>query len=173
MIISPEIIDDIKFRNPIEDVISSYVVLKRAGSNMHGLCPFHSEKTPSFTVFQSTQSFYCFGCGAGGDAISFIMRAENLDYVSAIRLLAQRSGITLPEDAIKQSGVKEVSRQRVLDMNKEAAKFFHNCLFDEELGKEARKYLMEKRGLSRAIVNRFGLGFAPRSYYALHDHLKN
>lgn len=172
MIISPEIIDDIKFRNPIEDVISSYVVLKRAGSNMHGLCPFHSEKTPSFTVFQSTQSFYCFGCGAGGDAISFIMRAENLDYVSAIRLLAQRSGITLPEDAIKQSGVKEVSRQRVLDMNKEAAKFFHNCLFDEELGKEARKYLMEKRGLSRAIVNRFGLGFAPRSNYALHNHLK-
>jgi DNA primase len=172
MIISPEIIDDIKFRNPIEDVISSYVVLKRAGSNLHGLCPFHSEKTPSFTVFQSTQSFYCFGCGAGGDAISFVMRAENLDYVSAIRLLAQRSGITLPEDATNQGGTKEVSRQRVLDMNKEAAKFFHNCLFDEELGKEARKYLMEKRGLSRAIINRFGLGFAPNSFGALHDHLK-
>jgi DNA primase len=171
MILSPEIIDDIKFRNPIEDVISSYVTLRRAGSNMNGLCPFHSEKTPSFTVFPGTQSFYCFGCGAGGDAISFIMRVENLDYMSAIRLLAQRSGITLPEDIVS-SGKKEISRQRVLDMNKEAAKFFHNCLFDEKIGINGREYLINKRGLSKAVINHFGLGYAPSNYYALHDHLK-
>ena len=107
MIISPEIIDDIKFRNPIEDVISSYIVLKRAGSNYNGLCPFHSEKTPSFTVFPSTQSFYCFGCGAGGDAITFVMRTENLDYLSALRTLAARCGITLPDDTEKIPGKKE------------------------------------------------------------------
>lgn len=171
MIISPEIIDDIKFRNPIEDVISSYVVLKRAGSNLNGLCPFHSEKTPSFTVFPSTQSFYCFGCGAGGDAISFVMRSENIDYISAIRLLAQRSGITLPED-IKTDGKKEIGRQRILDMNKEAAHFFHNCLMDEKLGGEARKYLLEERQLSMSIVKRFGLGYAPNTFGSLHDHLK-
>ena len=88
MNISPELIEDIKFRNNIETVVSSYITLKRAGSNFNGSCPFHSEKTPSFTVFPATQSFYCFGCGAGGDAITFVMRMENLDYLSAIKLLA-------------------------------------------------------------------------------------
>lgn len=172
MIISPEIIDDIKFRNPIEDVISSYIVLKRAGSNYNGLCPFHSEKTPSFTVFPSTQSFYCFGCGAGGDAITFVMRTENLDYMSALRTLASRCGITLPEQNTNYQGKKEVGRQRVLDMNKEAAKFFHNCLLDEKLGAEGRKYLMDKRNLSMTVINHFGLGYAPNSFNLLHDHLK-
>lgn len=172
MIISPEIIDDIKFRNPIEDVISSYVNLKRAGSNYNGLCPFHSEKTPSFTVFPSTQSFYCFGCGAGGDAITFVMRTENLDYMSALRVLASRCGINLPEETERIPGKKEVSRQRVLDMNKEAAKFFHNCLVDEKLGVEGRKYLMEERKLSMAVINHFGLGYAPNNFFMLHDYLK-
>ena len=173
MIISPEIIDDIKFKNPIEDVISSYVVLKRAGSNYNGLCPFHSEKTPSFTVFPSTQSFYCFGCGVGGDAISFVMRTENLDYLSALRTLASRCGVTLPEDTVNVQGKKEVGRQRILDMNKEAAKFFHNCLIDEKLGVEGRNYLMNERKLSLSLINHFGLGYAPNNFYLLHDHLKN
>ncbi len=172
MMISPEIIDDIKFKNPIEDVISSYVNLKRAGSNYNGLCPFHSEKTPSFTVFPSTQSFYCFGCGAGGDAISFVMRTENLDYLSALRTLASRCGVTLPENVEKMPGKKEVGRQRILEMNKEAAKFFHNCLLDENIGKEGRKYLMEERKLSMAVINHFGLGYAPNNFFMLHDHLK-
>ena len=173
MIISPEIIDDIKFKNPIEDVISSYVNLKRAGSNYNGLCPFHSEKTPSFTVFPSTQSFYCFGCGAGGDAITFVMRTENLDYLSALRVLASRCGVTLPEETERVPGKKEVGRQRVLEMNKEAAKFFHNCLLDEKLGADGRKYLMEERKLSMAVINHFGLGFAPNHFFMLHDHLKS
>ena len=170
--IDPQIIEEIKFRNDIESVVSSYVTLKRAGSNFSASCPFHSEKTPSFVVFPATQSFYCFGCGAGGDAISFVMRAENVDYVSAIKLLAQRGGLVLPDNIDGDNAKRGVGRQRVLDMNKEAAKFFHKCLFDEKIGAEARDYLMKKRGLSSTIINHFGLGFAPNSYGALHDHLK-
>lgn len=171
MIIRPEIIEDIKSRNDIETVISSYVRLKRAGSNLNGLCPFHSEKTPSFTVFPATQSFYCFGCGAGGDVISFVMRTENVDYVTAVRMLAERSGITIPDENIPESS-KDVSRQRILDMNREAAKFFHASLLDKKTGDEARHYLLEERKLSMAVVNHFGLGYAPNSFGAVHDHLK-
>ena len=104
--IPASVIEDVRYRSDIENVISSYVTLKRAGSNCKGLCPFHSEKTPSFTVYNSTQSFYCFGCGAGGDVINFIMRIENLDYVSAVETLAKRAGITLPDfdDNLGQNG---------------------------------------------------------------------
>ena len=172
MNISPQIIEDIKARNDIENVISSYITLKRAGSNYNGLCPFHSEKTPSFTVFPSTQSFYCFGCGAGGDAITFVMRMENLDYISAVRTLAERSGITIPENATNASGKPEVTRSRVLEMNKEAAKYFRNALFDSKYGAEAMDYLVNKRKLSTTVIKHFGLGFAPNSFGALHDHLK-
>lgn len=169
--IPANIIEDIKFRNEIESVISQYVTLKRAGSNYSGLCPFHSEKTPSFVVFPATQSFYCFGCGAGGDVVSFTMRTENLDYVSALKVLAQRSGITLPEDDDRTS-ISGVSRQRVLEMNKEAAIFFRNMLFDENIGREARNYLFNERKLPMSVVKHFGLGFAPNSFGALHDHLR-
>ncbi len=169
--IPPNIIEDIKFRNEIESIISQYVVLKRAGSNFSGLCPFHSEKTPSFVVFPGTQSFYCFGCGAGGDVVNFVMRTENLDYVSALKTLAQRSGITLPEDTEKDR-VSGVSRQRVLEMNIEAAKFFRSMLFDEKVGSEAREYLLNKRKLPMAVIKHFGLGFAPNVFGALHDHLR-
>ena len=172
MNISPQIIEDIKSRNDIENVISSYITLKRAGSNLNGHCPFHSEKTPSFTVFPATQSFYCFGCGAGGDAITFVMRMENLDYISAIRALAERSGVTIPESTTYADGRKEVTRQRVLEMNKEAARFFRNMLFDPKLGAAAMEYLSKKRNLSPAVIKHFGLGFAPNSFGALHDHLK-
>ncbi len=172
MNISPEIIEEIKFRNNIESVVSSYVTLKRAGSNFNGSCPFHSEKTPSFTVFPSTQSFYCFGCGAGGDAITFIMRMENLDYISAVRLLAERSGIKLPEEQMRPDGKKEIGRARVLEMNKAALEFFKKSLFDDRIGKEAREYLLNKRKLSMSVINHFQLGYAPNSFGALHDHLK-
>ena len=172
MNLSPEIIDEIKFRNNIETVVSSYISLKRAGSNFNGSCPFHSEKTPSFTVFPSTQSFYCFGCGAGGDAITFVMRMENLDYISAVRLLAERSGVKLPEEQDGFDKKKEVSRQRVLQMNKAALEFFHASLLDERVGKPGRDYLIEKRKLSMAVIKHFQLGYAPNSFGALHDHLK-
>ncbi|MBQ7334189.1 MAG: DNA primase, partial [Clostridia bacterium] len=163
------IIEDLKYRSEICDVISSYVTLKRAGNNMNGLCPFHSERTPSFTVFPSTQSFYCFGCGAGGDVISFIMRTENLDYRAALELLAKRAGITLPDDEIRQEG--GVSRKRILEMNVCAARFFRDMLYDEKIGAEARAYI-EQRQLPSVIVRRFGLGYAPDSFGALYDHLR-
>ena len=169
--ISPEIVEEIKFRSDIEEVISTYVTLRHAGSNFNGLCPFHNEKTPSFTVFRASKSFYCFGCGAGGDVITFIMRAENLTYVQALEFLAKRAGITIPQSAEEErAGFK---RERLIAMNKDAAKFFHSCLSDETQGAGARDYLYNKRSLSRAIVKRFGLGYAPASFNALHGHLRS
>lgn len=169
--IPANIIEDLKFRNRIEDVIGTYMTLQRAGSNMKGLCPFHSERTPSFTVYTNNGSFYCFGCGAGGDVVSFIMRAENLDYRSALQYLADRSGITLPEDD-NYGREQGVSRKRVLEMNKCAARFFRDMLFDPVQGERGRAYLMGERGLSSSVIKRFGLGYAPDSFNALRDHLQ-
>lgn len=170
MLIPREIIDDIRSRNDVVDVIGSYVNLKRAGSNYNGLCPFHNEKSPSFTVFPATQSFYCFGCGAGGDVITFIMKSENLDYADAVRTLAKRSGIDIPTTV--EDSKSGMSRKRVLDMNLEAAKYFRNCLFDRELGGVGLKYLSDERKLPPAIIKRFGLGFAPNSFGGLTSHMK-
>lgn len=171
MRISREIIDEIVFRNDIEQVIGSYVTLKRAGSNWNGLCPFHNEKTPSFTVFPATKSFYCFGCGAGGDVVSFIMREENLDYVGALEHLAARAGIVIPADDTERE-TSAVSRKRVYEMNLEAAKFFRSCLFDSEVGQSGFLYLTEQRKLSTATIRHFGLGFAPDSWNSLTDHMR-
>ena len=165
--ISPQIIEEIKYRNDIEEVISQHVSLKRAGNNLIGLCPFHSEKTPSFTVFTGTKSFYCFGCGAGGDVISFVMRTENLTYVDALRTLAKRSGIEIPEDdKAAQTGVR---RERIIEMNKDAARFFHECL---KKSKEAQEYVA-KRNLSTALIKHFGVGYAPNDFEALAKHLRS
>ncbi len=166
-----EIIDEIIYRNDIEQVIGSYVTLKRAGSNFNGLCPFHNEKTPSFTVFPTTKSFYCFGCGAGGDVITFLMKTENLDYRDALEQLAARAGITLPEDDARQ-GNDIVPKKRIYEMNLEAAKFFRQCLFDEQYGKEALEYLHEKRKLSMATIKHFGLGYSPNNAWLLNNHMK-
>ena len=167
---SEETVREVRFRNNIEDVISQYVQLKRAGSNLVGLCPFHSEKSPSFTVFSKSDSFYCFGCGAGGDVISFIRRAEALDYPEAIEFLAKRAGVTIVRDESDKERSKR--RERILAMNKEAARFFRNCLFDETLGRAGLDYLTKDRGLSLATIRHFGLGFAPDSFNLLTDHLK-
>lgn len=163
------VIEDLKFRNNIEDVIGSYIPLKRAGSNLKACCPFHSEKTPSFTVYTGEGGhFYCFGCGAGGDVVSFIMRMENLDYVPALQFLADRCGMTLPED--EKARPDGVTRTRVLQMNLTAAKFFREQL-SATAGESGRAYLAA-RGLSSSVVKRFGLGFAPDSFHALRDHLR-
>lgn len=167
--ITPEIKDEIKYRCDIVDVISGYVPLKRAGSNYNGLCPFHSERTPSFTVFPATKSFYCFGCGAGGDVFTFIMKRENLDYRGAIELLAARAGISLPDDDDKSSH-ESVKRERVLNMNREAAKFYHACLYDPNVGAAGLEYLT-RRGLSGATIKHFGLGFAPDGFGAVTSYL--
>ncbi len=151
------IIEEIKIRNDIEGVISQYVTLTRAGSNLKGLCPFHSEKTASFTVFPDTRSFYCFGCGAGGDVITFVKRIENIEYPAALEQLAKRAGISLPSEKDERYASK---RSRFYDMNRDAAKFFHSCLKESP---EALEYL-KKRGLNGATVKHFGLGYAPDGF---------
>lgn len=165
-----EIIDEIVFRNDIETVIGSYVTLKRAGSNYQAPCPFHSERTPSFTVFPATKSFYCFGCGAGGDVVSFIMRAENVDYVEAVKMLADRAGITVPEDKENATGIG-VPRKRLYELNLAAAKFFRESLFDPQVGAEAMEYLRDKRRLDMSVIKHFGLGYSPNSFFALYNKM--
>lgn len=162
--IPDNVVEDIKARNDIADVIGAYVTLKRAGSNMTGLCPFHNEKTPSFVVFGNRQCFYCFGCAAAGDVITFVRRMENLEYVDALRFLAKRSGITIPEENAR-GGVR---RSRLLEMNKTAARFFRSRLLESDVAKE---YLI-KRGLTKKTVDRFGLGYSGAKGYELIDHLK-
>ena len=170
MMISREIIEEIRSRNDIVELIGSYVNLKRAGANFSGLCPYHSEKSPSFTVFPATQSFYCFGCGAGGDAITFAMKSENLDYPSAVEFLAKRAGITITFDDKEKDGI---GKKRVLEMNLAAAKYFRACLFDQNIGKTGLEYLAGNRRLSPAVIKHFGLGFAPNSFDSLARHLKS
>ena len=170
MAIDPAVIEEIKYRNPIEDVISGYVSLKRAGSNLVGLCPFHSEKSPSFTVFVGNGSFYCFGCGAGGNVISFISRAENLDFVSSVEFLAKRAGITITRTNDERN--EAYRKRRILEMNKEAAKYFHKNLVSDPMGKEALQYLLG-RGLSMSLIRHFGLGYSPNDFNSLVRHLKN
>ena len=125
MAIPREVIEEIVYRADIEQIVAGYVSLKRTGSNLSGLCPFHSEKTPSFTVTPAKKMFYCFGCGAGGDVITFIKKAENLDYVGAVEFLAQKVGVTIPRD--EKYKREALTRQRVYDMNRDAAKFFREC----------------------------------------------
>ena len=153
-------------RTDIQSLVGGYVSLKRAGSNLRGLCPFHSEKSPSFTVYPADNSFYCFGCGAGGDQISFVMRAEHLDYPDAIKFLAKRAGINVIEDdnTHYDSGPKYDSK-RLYEMNRDAAKFYNAYLFSEDPdAKAALSYFVDKRKLSLATIKHFGLGFAPNSF---------
>lgn len=165
-----EVVEEIVARTDIEQLVGSYVSLKRTGSNLLGLCPFHNEKTPSFTVTPAKKMFYCFGCGAGGNAITFVQKAENLDFVQSVEFLAQRVGITIPRDEKYQQEV--MSRKRLYDMNREAARFFRNCLNDPKYGKEGLAYLKEERRLSDVVLKHFGLGFAPNNFGMLTNHLK-
>lgn len=168
MKITPEFIDDLKFQNRIEEVISMYVTLKRAGSRLVGLCPFHSEKTPSFTVFTDTNSYHCFGCGAGGDVITFVMAAENLDYLGALEFLCNRVGMKMPDTDGEKS--ESGRRRRFYDMNREAARFFHASL-SKPGAENAVDYLMNKRKLPKSAITRFGIGYAPDSFDALRSHM--
>lgn len=171
--ISKETIEQVIMRNDIESLIGSYVSLKRAGSNLKGLCPFHSEKTPSFTVYPQDNSFYCFGCGAGGDAITFIRKRENLDYPDAVEFLANRAGITIVNDERGSYRTSpKIDRARIFKMNTDAAKYFHQRLFDKTPdAQNALAYFTQKRGLSLATIKHFGLGFAPNSYNMFSKHM--
>ena len=166
--IPEDIINEIKYGNDIETAVSQYVNLKRRGKNLVGLCPFHSEKTPSFTVYPENGSFYCFGCGVGGDVFTFTGLIENLDYMESIKLLAERSGISLPQDGYDDS--MQRLKKKIYDINRDTARFFHSFLMSPG-GKWALDYLTG-RGLTVKTIKHFGLGAAPDSWDALIHHLK-
>ena len=155
-------------RSDIESVVSSYVNVKRRGRNLVGLCPFHGEKTPSFTVYPETASFYCFGCGAGGDVITFIKRIENLDYIDAVKFLADRAGMKMPENDVNDAASR--LRLRILEANREAARWFHSNLYTPD-GRVGLEYF-RSRGYTDQTIRRFGLGYAPDSFGALRDHMR-
>ena len=162
-------LQELKLRSDITEIASSYVNLKRHGRNMVGLCPFHGEKTPSFNIYTESGSFYCFGCGAGGDVITFIMKIENLDYVEAVKFLAQRAGMEMPENTYDDSLSK--LRMRIYEANREAARFFHATLLSQR-GQSGLNYL-RGRALSDRTIRHFGLGFADDDWNSLCNHLKN
>lgn len=162
-------LQELKLRSDITEIASSYVNLKRHGRNMVGLCPFHGEKTPSFNIYTENGSFYCFGCGAGGDVITFIMKIENLDYVEAVKFLAQRAGMEMPENTYDDSLSK--LRMRIYEANREAASFFHATLLSQR-GQSGLNYL-RGRALSDRTIRHFGLGFADDDWNSLCNHLKN
>ena len=164
-----EYIEELTRRTDIVELVGSYVQLKRKGRLYGGLCPFHSEKTPSFYVYPDTQSFYCFGCGAAGDAISFAQKINSISYPEAVKLLAGRAGMPEPQEDDKTGRM----RSRILSMNKEAARFFHACLNSSvEEARQARAY-WRRRGLDDKTIVRFGLGYAPNSGFALYDYLRD
>ena len=166
--IPDQFLQELKYRSDIEQIIGSYVNLRRRGRTLSGLCPFHSEKSPSFTVYPENQSFYCFGCGAGGDVISFIRRIENLDYMESIRFLAQRAGMQVPEEAGDDRSAR--LRKRILELNRDAARYFHRNLMSEA-GRPGRAYLIG-RGLTKATITHFGIGYASEGWNGLTDAMK-
>lgn len=168
MRLSEDFLRDLHDNNDIISVAQGYVELKRSGSSYMCRCPFHSEKSPSCSFSPDKQLFHCFGCGAGGDVITFIRIIENLEYMDAVRFLAQRAGMPMPED--KDDGTAR-KRQRMYEMNREAGKYFHKLLFSEE-GTAGLNYL-RNRGLSDHTIRKFGLGYALDDYHNLHFYLKN
>lgn len=166
-----EIIADVFAANDIVDYVSKYVQLKKNGRDYVGLCPFHNEKTPSFHVNSDKQLYHCFGCGSGGNLVQFVMRSENLDFTDALKLLADNAGIMLPENDSSYDDERHKKRQRIYEMNKVAARFFHESLLNPETGKEAISYL-RKRGLSQKTVTVYGLGYAPGTFDSLLNLLK-
>ena len=166
-LIPESFIEELKYRSDIEQLISRYTNLKRSGRNLSGLCPFHSEKTPSFVVYPENNSFYCFGCGAGGDVVTFVRMAEHLEYIEALRFLAEKAGMTLP-DEVENDGAAKL-KMRMLELNRQAARFFNGVLNSAE-GKRGMDYF-QARGLSSNTIRKFGLGYALDSWDALKSHL--
>lgn len=162
-------LDELIARNPIEDVVSQYVDLKRSGSNLFGLCPFHGEKTPSFSVSPDKGIYYCFGCHKGGSVINFEMEIEGLSYPDAVRALAKRAGLEVPEDEQYQSRYRQ--QERLWALHKEAARFFHSRLY-APIGANALQYATG-RGMPKSILTKFGIGYAPDSWTDLVDYLRS
>ena len=171
MYYSDDIVEEVRSRNDIVDVISSYVKLQRKGSSYFGLCPFHNEKSPSFSVSPTKQMYYCFGCGAGGNVFTFVMEYENYTFPEALKMLADRAGISLPEQEYSEEAKKQRDKKTaVLELNKTAAKYFY-CMLRSPQGARAMQYLKD-RGLSDDTIKRFGLGYAGSYSDALYRYLK-
>ena len=171
--IPEEIISDIKQAADIVDVISESVVLKRTGKDLVGLCPFHSEKTPSFTVSPDKQIFHCFGCAAGGNVFSFVMRHQGLSFPEAVRLLAGRYGIELPRPEMTAAQRQRLTeRERIVEINRQASQYFNRLLVESSAGRSARRYLKTDRDMSRQTVDAFQLGFAPPGWERLIGYFK-
>ena len=168
MAFPPSFLDELIARNPIEDVVGQYVSLKRSGSNLFGLCPFHGEKTASFSVSPDKGIYYCFGCHKGGGAVNFMMEVEGLSYPDAVRALAKRAGMQVPEDEQYQSRYRQ--QERLWALHKEAARFFHSQLY-APIGKAALDYAFG-RGMSKGILTTFGVGYAPDSWDSLVKAMK-
>ena len=168
MAFPPAFLDELTARNPIEDVVGQYVNLKRSGSNLFGLCPFHGEKTPSFSVAPDKGIYYCFGCHKGGNVINFEMEIEGLSYPDAVRALAKRAGMEVPEDEQYQSRYRQ--QERLWALHKEAARFYHSQLY-APVGANALQYAAG-RGMPKSILTKFGIGYAPDSWTALVDWLR-
>ena len=168
MAFPPSFLDELVARNPIEDVVGQYVSLKRSGANMFGLCPFHGEKTASFSVSPDKGIYYCFGCHKGGGAVNFMMEVEGLSYPDAVRALAKRAGMEVPEDEQYQSRYRQ--QERLWALHKEAARFFHSQLY-APVGKAALEYAFG-RGMSKGILTTFGVGYAPDTWDSLVKAMK-
>jgi len=168
MAFPPAFLDELTARNPIEDVVGQYVSLKRSGSNLFGLCPFHGEKTASFSVAPDKGIYYCFGCHKGGSVINFQMEIEGLSYPDAVRALAKRAGMEVPEDEQYQSRYRQ--QERLWALHKEAARFFHSQLY-APVGQEALNYALG-RGMNKYILTTFGVGYAPDSWDSLTNALR-
>ena len=168
--IPEDIIREVNDASDIVEYVSRYVQLKKTGKDYSGLCPFHHEKSPSFHVSADKQLFHCFGCGASGNLVQFVMRTENLDFVDAIKVMADRAGISIPEEA-GESDEQHSRRQRILQMNRMAARFYFDCLKDKRIGSEAQKYFAQ-RGISWKTVTTYGLGYAPGGRNVLLTHMK-
>ena len=168
MAFPPSFLDELTARNPIEDVVGQYVTLKRSGSNLFGLCPFHGEKTASFSVAPDKGIYYCFGCHKGGSVINFQMEIEGLSYPDAVRALAKRVGLEVPEDEQYQSRYR--AQERLWALHKEAARFFHSQLY-APTGAEALNYALG-RGMNKYILTTFGVGFAPDTWDSLTNAMK-
>lgn len=165
-----EIVNDIFAENDIVDYVSKYVRLKKSGRDYSGLCPFHKEKSPSFHVSSEKQLFHCFGCGASGNLVQFVMRTEGLDFVESLKLLADRAGIQLPEDNGYTNSDSHILKKKIYEMNKLSARFFYENLTKHPEGKTALSYFAERK-ISRKTIIAFGLGFARDTHTALHDYL--
>ena len=168
MAFPPSFIDELVARNPIEEVVAQHVNLKRSGSSLFGLCPFHGEKTASFSVAPEKGIYYCFGCHKGGGVVNFLMEIEGLSYPDAVRALAKRAGMQVPEDEQYQSRYRQ--QERLWALMKEAGRFFNEQLYAP--GGEACLAYVQSRGLSKSIVTRFGIGFAPDSFHMLVDAMR-